>query len=322
LCYANGYFDDFHTPPTVTLPAGTTLADGSTLAMDYYVMAPTYGFQGGACLTHPDIQQYMTDNIASVSAQFPENTGYFLGYDEMRHMHSCSLCKAAYSTAGELLAWHVGQAINTVRTATVNGTSTNTNSKIYVWNDMFDPNHNAHNNYYLVDGDITGSWLGLPTDTIVMNWHLGSNDSAKFFAGLKMNQIIAGYYDSGEGTDSAISELAAFQGVPGLLGLMYTTFADDYSQLENYAAGAISAWNSTVVYTSTGGSATTTGMGGVGSCTTGTCPMYSYCSSGTCVCNSGYSINGNQCVSEQAQNDASIQATSFVIFVSLILLLF
>ena len=35
---------------------------------------------------------------------------------------------------------------------------------IYVWNDMFDPFHNAVNDYYLVRGDLKGSWEGLPKD--------------------------------------------------------------------------------------------------------------------------------------------------------------
>ena len=35
---------------------------------------------------------------------------------------------------------------------------------------MFDPNHNAHANYYLVRGDLTGSWKGLDNDIIVVPW--------------------------------------------------------------------------------------------------------------------------------------------------------
>ena len=29
---------------------------------------------------------------------------------------------------------------------------------VYVWSDMLDPKHNAHGNYYLVEGHYTGSW--------------------------------------------------------------------------------------------------------------------------------------------------------------------
>lgn len=66
--------------------------------------------------------------------------------------------------------------IATVRNATVNSQRWTQNSKIYVWNDMFDPNHNARNNYYYVETSIANSWLGLPQDVIIMNWYLKSRD--------------------------------------------------------------------------------------------------------------------------------------------------
>jgi hypothetical protein len=31
-------------------------------------------------------------------------------------------------------------------------------------------------------------------------------------------------------------------GIPGVIGMMYTTYADDYSQLQNFAAGAKAGW--------------------------------------------------------------------------------
>ncbi len=98
-----------------------------------------------------------------------------------------------------LVSFYVGEAISVIRNHGI-GTSS---SQIYVWSDMFDPHHNAHDNYYLVNGDISGSWNGLPCDTIVMNWNLGNlNTSLTWFANLGINQIVAGYYDSGDGTTS------------------------------------------------------------------------------------------------------------------------
>jgi hypothetical protein len=115
---------------------------------------------------------------------------------------------------------------------------------------MFDPNMNAVNNYYLVEGDLTGSWTGLPADVIVMNWNLPAlNTSATWFSGknpqqpVAHQQVIAGYYDSGNGGTSATTELAQVSGIPGVLGLMYTTFADDYSQLGAFASAARAGWS-------------------------------------------------------------------------------
>ena len=35
-------------------------------------------------------------------------------------------------------------------------------AEMIVWSDMFDPNHNAVKEYYLVNGTLEGSWEGLP----------------------------------------------------------------------------------------------------------------------------------------------------------------
>jgi hypothetical protein len=35
-------------------------------------------------------------------------------------------------------------------------------AEIYIWSDMLDPHHNARGDYYLVDGDFTGSWKHVP----------------------------------------------------------------------------------------------------------------------------------------------------------------
>jgi len=121
-----------------------------------------------------------------------------------------------------------------------------------VWNDMFDPYHNATPDYqynYPVEGDLTGSWLGLPPGFIIMNWNLGNlTQSLQWFAGMQagepesFQQIIAGYYDSGDGAGSATSELQAAAGIPGLIGLMYTSWEDDYTQLVPFANAVRAGW--------------------------------------------------------------------------------
>lgn len=51
----------------------------------------------------------------------------------------------------------------------------------------------------------------------MMNWNLGQlSASLDFFIGLGMQQIVAGYYDSGDGTGSAQSELSSANGKTGI----------------------------------------------------------------------------------------------------------
>ena len=118
---------------------------------------------------------------------------------------------------------------------------------------MFSPYHNAVPNYYDVEGDLTGSWEGLPPEAVIMNWNLGNLTKSLTFFSVKdttaappqrhaMQQIIAGYYDSGDGGTSGMQEMSAAMGIPGLIGVMYTSWADDYTQLGTYASAGEAAW--------------------------------------------------------------------------------
>jgi CheY-like chemotaxis protein len=54
--------------------------------------------------------------------------------------------------------------------------------------------------------------------------------------------MIAGFYDKGNGGAEATRELKQAAGIPGIVGMMYTTYNDDYSQLQNFAAAAKAGW--------------------------------------------------------------------------------
>ncbi len=240
-----GNFDVWHTPPTVAVPPGSSLADGATVSADYYTMIPLDGGQVGVCLSEPAVQQWVQANITAMAQVFPAKTGIFLGYDEMRQVDSCELCRSKNMTPGQLLAWNVGQTWASITNVTPGVTG-------YVWDDMFDPNHNATASYqysYPVLGDLTDSWLGLQPGFVIMNWNLGSlATSLAFFAGKQagqphaFQQIIAGYYDSGDGAGAATTELTSASGILGVIGLMYTTWTPDYSQLGPFATAALAGW--------------------------------------------------------------------------------
>ena len=114
---------------------------------------------------------------------------------------------------------------------------------------MFDPYHNARDNYYHVEGDLTGSWKGVPSTVIIMNWNLGRlKESLTWFSGrdsrqpIPHRQVIAGFYDDGDGGVTAQRELSSAIGIPGVQGLMYVTWQDNYSQLESFANSARAHW--------------------------------------------------------------------------------
>ena len=233
---------DWHEPPRITLPAGSTLRPGQTVAVDFYAAQPVDSQRLGVCLTDPAVTTWLDANARKILDVIRPDTGIFLQYDEMRQVNSCKSCRDLHKTAGQLLAWHVGQAIRRYR-------SLRPDEAFWVWSDMFDPYANAHSNYYLGEGDLAGSWEGLSSEVTIMNWNMAHlRDSLRWFAGESRRQptphrqIIAGYYDTRNGAGAAVEELRTARGIPGIDGLMYTTWEDDYSQMQSFATAARKNW--------------------------------------------------------------------------------
>ncbi len=232
----------YHTPVTVTLPATTSLAPGQKVAIDYYAVQPiAQNADVGICLTETGAQKWLQQNAQAIVNNMP-GMNYMLSYDEMRHMDSCGSCKAKNMTPGQLLGWHVTNTASLYQ-------SLAPSASLYTWSDMFDPYHNAVDHYYLVEGNIAGSWAGVPANFKIMNWNLGNlTNSLTWFSGLNLQQptaykqVIAGYYDSGDGAASATQELQQASGIPGVTGLMYTSWSIDYSQLQPFAAAVKKNW--------------------------------------------------------------------------------
>jgi hypothetical protein len=144
-------------------------------------------------------------------------------YDEIRSMNWDDSCRRRKLTPGQILADHVRRAARLLQGST-----------LYVWNDMFDPYHNAVRHYYLVNGDLSGSWEGLGRDIVIVNWNAPRmKESLRFFARRGHRQIIAGYFD---GKPEEIRDwLSAAAGVPSVIGVMYTTWRPRYDDLEAFA---------------------------------------------------------------------------------------
>ena len=153
--------DVYHTPVRITLPATTRLRQGQTVALDYYAVFPIpQDEQVALCLTEPGVFRWLNQNAIAVQSIMPQNSDILLGYDELRQANSCAACRAMHMDAGELLAWNVRKTVDVYHAATPG-------VHLYVWNDMFDPTHNAHDHYFYVEGDLAGSWKGLPGEVRV-----------------------------------------------------------------------------------------------------------------------------------------------------------
>lgn len=220
-----GEYDSWHEPPKLR----TKLPDGTKLLASYSHATTVYEHQAAMCLSEPKTYELLRDQAKRVAAAWGAK-GYMMSHDELRVVNWCEACQSRHLTPGQMLADNVNRCVAIMHEVAPG-------ARLYTWNDMFDPNHNAvPGPYYLVNGPFTGSWEGLPKNVTIMNWNSGKKDkSLQFFADRGNPQIIAGYYDGPP--DKIRDWLSAAKAVPGSVqGVMYTTWRNDYSQLEKFSA--------------------------------------------------------------------------------------
>jgi hypothetical protein len=213
-----GQYDAWHEP----VPIRTALPDGTRFRASWYQAAVVYGGQVTCCPAAPELWPRLADEAARVRKAFAPRTVLMM-HDEIRAMNWDASCRAFGPTPGAILARHVREC-----TRLLAGT------RVFVWGDMFDPYQNAVRDAELVHGDLAGSWEGLAPEVGIVNWNARrAAASSRFFARRGHAQVIAGYYD---GAPAAIrSWLAAVRDVPGVIAAMYTTWRDDYDDLEAFA---------------------------------------------------------------------------------------
>lgn len=221
----------YHDAPSIKLTSNTRIADGERLRVSYYHPLVVYEDRITSCVSEPKI---FTDWRAEVKRanELLRPAVFFMSHDEMRVMNRCALCRSKNMTAGELLAWNVKKASQIIREVAPK-------AEIWVWSDMFDPMHNAVDNYYAVRGTLKGSWKGLDKDVGIVNWHGGlMGKNSPFFAKLGLKQILSGYYDGDEDGSAIAKWLDSTKNVPGIVGAMYTTWEDKYGPMDVWAQKA------------------------------------------------------------------------------------
>lgn len=223
-----GEYDVWHEPPVIRLTdAGAKkLPDGARLRVSYYHALTIHDGQAMICPSEPKTVEILRDHMRRVHEAFGASA-YFMSHDEIRVLNWCDACQRRNLSAGQILADNLRQCTQIVREVAPDAT-------LYVWSDMFDPNHNAVKDYYLVRGDLAGAWEGLDPKVIVAVWYLEKRaESMKWFADRGNRLLIAGYYDA---PPTQVRDwLAAAQGVNGVTGVMYTTWRGDYEQIGPFA---------------------------------------------------------------------------------------
>ena len=218
-----GAYEVWHEPPALR---AKSMPDGMRLRVSFYHAITMGDGQVMICPSEPKTVELLRDEARRVHAAWGAK-GYFMSHDEIRVLNWDESCVRRHLDAGAILA-------DNVRTCTQILRQINPGGDIYVWSDMFDPGHNAHKDYYLVRGDLAGSWVGLDKDVIIGAWDFGGRDqSLKWFADRGHRQIIAGYYDAAP--EQLKLWIDSARKIPGILGVIYTTWKHKYVDLERFA---------------------------------------------------------------------------------------
>jgi hypothetical protein len=220
-----GRFDVAHESPVVKLRPSAKLNDGDVVLASYYHAVSVYDGQVPASLSEEKSFEIVRKQVESVK-KLLDPRRMFLSHDEIRVANWSATEQAANQTAGQLLAANVRRCEELCR-------EIQPGVSLCIWNDMFDPHHNAKAPpFYLVRGTLEGSWEGLSKETLIINWNQQKADSAKFFADRGHQQVLAGYYDAP--VANIRDWLDQTRGM-NVTGVMYTTWRDNYADLEAFA---------------------------------------------------------------------------------------
>jgi len=219
------YTDDKEALPLLLLRGGR-ITEGQKLRVSWYHSMIIHDSQVGVCMAEPALYE-IYDHEAKLLAEHLHPRRVLLNMDEVRMGGTCRACQGR--NMAELLGECVSRQSQIIRKY-IPG------AQIYVWSDMLDPNHNAHGNYYLVEGDYTGSWRHVPKDLVIAVWGGAPREkSLKFFADEGFSTLVACYYDADDLKDVK-GWLALASGTRGVRGFMYTPWQKKYELLPEFGA--------------------------------------------------------------------------------------
>ena len=206
------------------IPPGSRIHDGDQLRVSWYHSMVVNDSQVTVCMAEPAVYDIF-DHESKLLAEHLHPRKVFLNMDEIRMGGTCKACQG--QNMGELLGRCITRQSQLIRKYSPDAT-------VYVWSDMLDPNHNAHDKYFLVKGDFTGSWNHVPKDTVMAVWGGAPREKdLRFASGQGFQTLVACYYDADDLNDVK-GWLTLARELPNVRGFMYTPWQKRYSLLPDF----------------------------------------------------------------------------------------
>jgi len=220
--------------PKLKILPGGRIRDGQKLRVSWYHPMLIYESQVTVCMGEPAVYEIF-EHEAKLLWERLRYRKVLLNMDEVRMGGTCKACEG--KDMAQLLGECITRQVRALRRH-------NPKAEIYVWSDMLDPNHNARPNYYLVEGDFTGSWNFVPKDLVIAVWGGAPREkSLRFFVEQGFRVLIACYYDA-PNLDEVKGWLELAQSISRpsprvprpsqVLGFMYTTWERKYELLGDF----------------------------------------------------------------------------------------
>lgn len=213
---------DHEAPPIHLLP-DSRIQSGDRLRVDYFHGKKIYKDQVPVDMSEPEVYEIWKKQIPLIE-KYLSPKKYFLSMDEVRIGGFCKACRDRHLPMAEILGDCVKRQVRMIR-------AVNPRAEIFVWSDMFDPNHNARKKYYLIDGSFYGTWKYMPKHMVIVCWYYEKrNLSLPFFSKLGYPTLAGAYYDA-DNLDNPKGWLRSLDHTRGAVGIMYTTWENKYKLL-------------------------------------------------------------------------------------------
>lgn len=229
----SGIYDIVHPAPTPTVSPLSRIHEGQTVLLDFY--APIIvGGRATICPSESKTRAALRSEIQKVIGLIHPHT-VLLNVSNVRSLGWDPGCEASGMTAGEIIA-------KFMRDETILVHSFDKTIQIATFSDMFDPNGNALDQFFLMKGSATDSIDGVSKDTLILNCnYLHPTESLGFFAGQGYTQILWGFNDNVNPTIPIADWEKIASSLQGIKGFAYATTAGDYSHLADFKKSATDA---------------------------------------------------------------------------------
>ncbi|MBN2290518.1 MAG: hypothetical protein JXQ83_14385 [Candidatus Glassbacteria bacterium] len=216
-----------HDGPDIGILPGSRISGGERLRVSFYNVPPIYQGQTPVCMSEPKVYETWK-NLARLLHEYLRPNKYYLGTDELRTACSCEACRQRGLSAAQMLGDCVTRQAEIIW-------ELNPEAELFIWSDMFDPNHNAlgyqGSYFYHVDETFKDSWNYIPRKLHIVCWYREVRDkSLAHFSGLGFRTVGS----SSGGLDAAAEWLESLSETPNACGIMYTTWSENFEPLADF----------------------------------------------------------------------------------------